>query len=184
MTDSTAHHLARNLKCLRETRGWSQQQLADFSGVPRPTIANLESGDGNPTLNVMLRIAAALGASLERLVSDTEVRLEVIAYEDLPIRQLGQTVGRKLHSDASGNDIERYEIPPKSRCSLGPSRQGMLWVISLEHGRVEVRSQLEAVRMKAGDVLRISGAIDVEVDNTVARPAILVVVALAQPLGR
>jgi transcriptional regulator with XRE-family HTH domain len=178
MSDLTARSLARNLKQLREMRGWSQQQFAEFSGVPRPTIANLESGDGNPTLNVLLRIAAALGASLERLIGDTEVRLERVAVEELSTRQLGQSIARKLFSDASGNQIERFEVAPKSRATLGGSRQGSQRVVSVEHGRIEVRAEGEPVRLKTGDVLRVSGEVTVEVENPSARWATLVVVTL------
>ena len=184
MADVTAQHLAANLKRMREARGWSQQQLADCSGVPRPTIANLESGEGNPTLNVMLRVAAALGASLEELISDTHCHLEVHASGLLPASSLGQTTVRKLHSDASGIDIERFDLPPKSRCPLGTSRKGLQLVVSCEHGRVEVHAQGEIARLKTGDVLRWRGETAAEVDNSSARPATLVVVTLPLPLGR
>jgi len=39
-----AAHLARNLLGLRHSRGLTQNELASASGVPRSTIANLESG--------------------------------------------------------------------------------------------------------------------------------------------
>jgi transcriptional regulator with XRE-family HTH domain len=178
MSDLTARSLARNLKQLREMRGWSQQQFAEFSGVPRPTIANLESGEGNPTLNVLLRIASALGASLERLISDTEIRLERVAVEELPVRQFGQSIARKLFSDASGNQIERFEVAPKNRVALGGARRDSQWIISVEHGRIDVRAEGEPVRLKTGDVLRMNGEVTVEVENLSARWANLVVVTL------
>ena len=44
-------------------------ELATLSGVPRPTIANLESGSANPTLGVLVRIASSLQVSIEQLIA-------------------------------------------------------------------------------------------------------------------
>jgi DNA-binding response OmpR family regulator len=43
--------------------------MAKLSGVPRATWAHLESGSGNPTLNVLHRAATALAVSIEELVA-------------------------------------------------------------------------------------------------------------------
>lgn len=40
-------HLAHNLIALRNVRTLTQEALAKSPGVPRSTIASLESGDGN-----------------------------------------------------------------------------------------------------------------------------------------
>ena len=59
MSDA-ALNLANNLKQLREARGITQQRMAKVAGIPRPTWANLESGAANPTLGVLVKVAAAL----------------------------------------------------------------------------------------------------------------------------
>ena len=61
--EEAAHNLGRNIRQLRDRRGLSQQRLADLSGVPRATWANLESGGANPTLAVLVRVAAVPGRS-------------------------------------------------------------------------------------------------------------------------
>jgi transcriptional regulator with XRE-family HTH domain len=69
MADDERTRLAHNLRDLREVRGLTQQELSDRSGVPRPTLAHLESGQGNPTLSVLVRVAGALGIGIEAWVS-------------------------------------------------------------------------------------------------------------------
>ena len=69
--DAVADHLANNIRQLREARGLTQQQMAKISGVPRPTWANLESGAANPTLAVLIKVAAALQVSLDELEAGT-----------------------------------------------------------------------------------------------------------------
>src|SRR5437667_225798 len=56
-TEHVATHLARNLAALRHVRTLTQGALAKSSGLPRSTIANLESGVGNPSLAVLPKVA-------------------------------------------------------------------------------------------------------------------------------
>ena len=53
--------LARQMKDLREKAGLSQAELAARIGTQAPGIARLESGRFAPRLDVLHRIAAALG---------------------------------------------------------------------------------------------------------------------------
>ncbi|MHB8813093.1 MAG: helix-turn-helix transcriptional regulator, partial [Steroidobacteraceae bacterium] len=50
---SVALYLSRNLLALRHARSLTQESLAKASALPRSTIANLESGSGNPSLTVL-----------------------------------------------------------------------------------------------------------------------------------
>jgi transcriptional regulator with XRE-family HTH domain len=49
------------MKSWRKLRGLTQAQLADRSGVGVATVSRLENGDGNVTLESLLRVLRALG---------------------------------------------------------------------------------------------------------------------------
>lgn len=49
-----------NLARIRTARGLTQSQLAEAVGANQATISKIESGTGNPTLDMINRIAAAL----------------------------------------------------------------------------------------------------------------------------
>lgn len=49
----------------RRTAGMTQQQLADAAGCQRATIANLESGKYNPSLQLAMRITLSLGERMK-----------------------------------------------------------------------------------------------------------------------
>jgi len=53
---------------IRKSRGLSQYALAELSGVSRVTIARIESGAYNPTLQTLEQLAAALGVTVGELV--------------------------------------------------------------------------------------------------------------------
>lgn len=68
--DEPRVHLAGNVYRLRAAAGLTQLQLAEAAKMKQPRIAEIERGDGNPTLLTMTRIAIALGVAPDRLLVD------------------------------------------------------------------------------------------------------------------
>lgn len=58
-----------NLKNIRNEKGFSQQELADKSGVSRVTISRLETGELEETnAGTLLKLAKVLNVSISDLV--------------------------------------------------------------------------------------------------------------------
>ena len=57
--------LARQIKAIREALQLSQRQLAERVGTRQPAIARLESGRVLPRLDLLSKIAAAMGMQVE-----------------------------------------------------------------------------------------------------------------------
>ena len=55
--------LGRNLRRLREEKGWSQEAFADEAGIHRTYISDLERGVRNPTITVVEKLARPLGVT-------------------------------------------------------------------------------------------------------------------------
>ena len=49
----------------RKAMGMTQKELADIVGVSRPNIARMESGDYNPTVDMLVKVADGLGLDVE-----------------------------------------------------------------------------------------------------------------------
>src|SRR5882672_6488223 len=96
MEPSAATNLGRNIQMLREARGQTQQQIARLAGIPRATWANLESGEANPTLAVLVKVAQALSVRLEELIEPPRRTGRLYKAETLPARTRGQVTVRKL----------------------------------------------------------------------------------------
>jgi len=59
--------LGRVIVELRESRNWSQSKLSRMSDLSTPTVASIESGDGNPTVESLEKIASALDTTVPEL---------------------------------------------------------------------------------------------------------------------
>lgn len=52
---------------LRERRGWSQGELAEYLEVSRQTVNAIETGKYDPSLPLAFRIARLFGKSIEAI---------------------------------------------------------------------------------------------------------------------
>ncbi|KJU98114.1 helix-turn-helix transcriptional regulator [Streptococcus gordonii] len=62
-----ASNLITSLKSTRESRGMTQQELAERIGVRRETILHLENNRYNPSLEMALKIARVFDLKIEDL---------------------------------------------------------------------------------------------------------------------
>lgn len=60
-----AFDLGRQVRELREQRGWNQNQLARQAGMTQSAVARFEAGGTIPTLPVLGRLAHALDVELD-----------------------------------------------------------------------------------------------------------------------
>jgi ribosome-binding protein aMBF1 (putative translation factor) len=74
MTGHEREHtaFAGALRCLREQRGMSREQLAVWAGTSSSTVYRIERGESSPTFENMTSIARVLGITLSELVAAAE----------------------------------------------------------------------------------------------------------------
>ncbi|MEJ0061541.1 MAG: helix-turn-helix transcriptional regulator [Terricaulis sp.] len=60
--------LARNLIRLRHEKGWSQEELAEQSGLHRTYVSGVERAVRNPTIEVVEKLARSLKATASALL--------------------------------------------------------------------------------------------------------------------
>lgn len=60
--------LGRNVRSLREERGWSQEDYADRADIHRTYVSDIERGRRNPTATVIEKLARPFGISAGSLL--------------------------------------------------------------------------------------------------------------------
>jgi XRE family transcriptional regulator, regulator of sulfur utilization len=158
MLPRAADNLARNLLQLRAARGATQQQLARLAGVPRPTWANLESGAANPTLSVLMKVAAALQVSVEELIAPPRASARHVPAASVPVKQRGGVLIRKLLPEPiAGMEMDRLELPPGASMTGVPHTPGTREYLTCESGTIELTASGERYQLEPGDVVVFRG---------------------------
>lgn len=158
MTDSLATRLGANMRQLRQTRGVTQQQLAKLAQLPRATWSNLESGSANPTLEVLHKVALALGVSIEELLATPKAEIKLYKSGSLPHKQRGPVlVNTLLPDEIPGLQLERLRIPIAGRLIGVPHTPGTREYLTCESGEIELVASGSAFRLHPGDVVVFPG---------------------------
>lgn len=155
-----ADHLAANLRHVRDRRGLTQAQLAELCGLPRSTVANLETGAANPTLHVLATLAAALRLGIEELLSRPKSGVELFLAGTQPVKER-QGGKARLHEllphPIPGMAIDRLELAPKARFPGSPHRPGTHEYLVCERGAITLRVAGERLDLNPGDVAAFPG---------------------------
>ncbi len=159
---------------MREERGVSQAQLAEQSSVPRPTIAHMESGQANPTLAVVVKVARALGVSVDRLADASAAPIRVLTARTLPQKRTSKVTRVQVVAPGTMRDagLEKITVKPAGKFKIRPQaalpelilcEQGEFEVVSGQH-RVQlgeqqlamITSESECLSSHGGTIFRVS----------------------------
>jgi len=66
--NNSAKKLGQNMKRIRKVKQMTQGDICRKLGVDRSYISNVESGNKNPTLSTITKLAKALGVSVDELL--------------------------------------------------------------------------------------------------------------------
>lgn len=64
--------IKKNLDRLLEERGWTRYRLSKESGITQSVIYSLDKKESGPTADKLLKIATALGCSIDELVREIQ----------------------------------------------------------------------------------------------------------------
>ncbi len=70
-------YLSRNIKALRELRGFSQEELSAKSGLSQSFISGVENLRSNASLEVICELARAFDVTVGELLSERIDRLNI-----------------------------------------------------------------------------------------------------------
>jgi len=156
---AAASHLARNLVNLRRTRGLTQDMLARDAGVPRSTIANLESGEGNPSLAVLVKVAQSLAVPIDELLASPRAMVRRWAAGDVVLQTKGRGVSIRplVPEPVPDSMMEVMDFAPGALMGGTPHLPGTREFFTCLDGRVRVTVAGDAFDLATGDVLAFPG---------------------------
>lgn len=147
-----------NLRRLRTRRGLSLERLAHKSGVSRAMLSQVELGHSAPTINVLWKIARALGVTFSALVSTNletgPVLLRESAAKCLTSRD-GSFSSRALFPFDKPRRVEFYELRLKPHAieEAEPHPPGTAENIVVNAGSVHIAVGTSVHELGRGDAL-------------------------------
>lgn len=88
--------LGMRLKEARKKRGFTQEQLADITGLSSRHIANVEKGDVNPSFEVLSTLVKALGVSFDAIFDPADEQTEADIQEIAGLYRACPEQGRRI----------------------------------------------------------------------------------------
>jgi transcriptional regulator with XRE-family HTH domain len=163
LVDDSVKTIAANVRRLRAARGLSAAALARASGVARATLAELEAGRGNPTVETLYGLASVLGVTLADLLVEPEApAVQVVRAGEGP-HVSGPVLEARLLRQAAveRSRVEVYELrvlPGRPR-RADPHPHGVTEQLLVHEGRLRCGPEAGPVDLEPGDFAVFDAAV-------------------------
>ncbi|WP_437590493.1 helix-turn-helix domain-containing protein [Sorangium sp. So ce1000] len=150
--------VASNLKRFRAERGLSLERLAKASGVSRAMLGQIELGQSTPTINVLWKIARALGVPFSALMSQATSPVTTVmqaSHARILRSRNGEFSSRALFPMDRPRNVEFYELrlAPRSVEHADAHAPGTAENLIVTEGSVEITVSGERRLLETGDAI-------------------------------
>ena len=150
--------VARAVRNLRQSRGWSLDELAGRSGVSKGMVVQIEGARTNPSIGTLCRLADAFGVTVARLVEPAPPRrVRVGAASDAPLLWQGRYGGfaRLLAGRGEPDYVELWEwrLQPSDRHDSSDHAPGTREVLHVLGGTLTVTVDGTDHVVRAGETI-------------------------------
>jgi transcriptional regulator with XRE-family HTH domain len=154
--------LAEAIRRHREAHNQSLGELGRITGLSKTSLARLETGEGNPSLETLWRIGHALGLSIGQLLEPPETApARILPADEGPIIESSYGMrGRLLQTDTNRHRTEVFELslPPGSRFQGEAHDPGTHELVHCITGSVSCGPDHQPLTIKVGDTAYFDGA--------------------------
>jgi transcriptional regulator with XRE-family HTH domain len=146
--DTELHQIPPRLRRARQKKDLTLEDLAKATGISKSTLSRLESGQRKPSLELLLPVVAALGVSLDDIVSSP--RIDDPRITQKPTRRDGRTL-TPLSQPHSEPQAFKITIPATEREPVLRTHDGYEWIYVLD-GRLRMILGDHDIVMRPGEV--------------------------------
>ena len=153
--------VAHNIRLLREKNKLSLDELSKLSGVSRSMLAQIERGDGNPTISTLWKISNGMKVPFDALTVRPEPPYEIVKLSE--IQPLLEDEGRVKNYSIFPDDEDRrfavyyLELAPGSYWKSEPHLRGTTEFITVFCGTLEIQSGDKSSVITKGENIRFKG---------------------------
>lgn len=149
--------VARRIRALREARGWSLTTLGRAAGLSKTIVATIESGNGNPSLETLARLADALGITVGSLIAAEQLPgAQVVRLDDAEfVASESGLRSRSVWTDGRDRRVEALELLIEAGVEYraAPHAPGTEEIVVCLSGSLEVGPEGETVALEPRDAV-------------------------------
>lgn len=156
--DTFVKAVAANVRALRTQADMTLAELATAAGLGKSTLAQLESGKGNPSVETLWAIAAALQVPFARIVEESRPSLKVVRAADVPPMHSAETpgwAGRLLTASHGRGTFDLYALDLEQGAvrHADPHHPGVIEHLVVVVGRLRAGPATGPVLLEQGDLV-------------------------------
>jgi transcriptional regulator with XRE-family HTH domain len=156
--DEFVRAVAGNIRTLRLESGLTLAELASAAGLGKSTLAQLESGKANPSVETLWAIAAALRVSFARIVEEQRPALQVVRVGDVPAMRSDEApgwAGRLMSAVHRRGTFDLYAIDLEAGSvrHADPHHAGVVEHVLVVEGRLRIGPRSGPAELGVGDLI-------------------------------
>ena len=150
--------VAKNIKRLREENKLSMDELVRLSGVSKSMLAQIERGDGNPTISTLWKISNGMKVPFDALTVRPKSPYEIVKTAEIqPLLEDGGKV--RNYSLFPDNENRRFavyylELEEGSYWESEPHLRGTTEFITIFTGKIEILADGQSFIVEKGESIR------------------------------
>ena len=157
-TTAVTTAVAQHVRALRQSRGWSLDELSSRSGVSKGMVVQIEGDRTNPSVGTLSRIADAFGVAVGRLLEPAGERtVRICAAEHAPLLWRGGFggFGRLLAGVNDPDFVELWEwtLAPRDRYESTDQAPGTRQLLHVLEGELVVNVAGAEHIVQAGETI-------------------------------
>lgn len=153
--------VAYNIKLLREKNKLSMDELSKLSGVSKSMLAQIERGDGNPTVSTLWKIANGMKVPFDTLTVRPKSPYEIVRLSEIQplMEDEGKVKNYSIFPDDENRRFAVYflELDPGSYWKSEPHLRGTIEFITVFCGRLEIQFDDKSFIVAENESIRFKG---------------------------
>ena len=153
--------VAINTKRIREQNKLSLDELAKISGVSKSMLAQIERGEGNPSITTLWKISTGMKVPFDALTCREAHQFEIVKHKEIDpvLDDFGKVRNYPIFPDDGNRKFAIYTVDVESGAywSSEPHLKGTVEFITVFSGVLTIRYGEEECVINANESVRFMG---------------------------
>lgn len=153
--------VAKNIKRLREENKLSMEELSRLSGVSKSMLAQIERGEGNPTLSTLWKLSNGMKVPFDALTVRPKTSYEIVKTSEVQpfLEDEGKVKNYSIFPDNENRRFAVYylELEPGSYWQSEPHLRRTTEFITVFCGTLEINVDEKVFIVTKGESIRFRG---------------------------